>query len=131
MPGYPIMDRQFRSKDSDAAHPDLAPRYVKGPSKLPDDLKGPTGMDYRARGGKTATEMAVTVTTPKGKAMNVPTLVPGQRGTKQLLKGRRPTSAQVARGIKYAKKAGAPRYGSVDEALSAERRRHERLESEY
>lgn len=110
---------------------DLAPRYIKGKTKLTGDLRGPTGLDFRARGGATATEIVGTYNTPRGQYINAPLLVPGQRDVKRLLKGKKATHSQVVRGIKYAKKQGASRYNSIPEAEAVEQERHKRLEKEF
>lgn len=109
-----------------------SPKLVRGPSKLPESLKGPTGKDYRTKGGGTATEIVGTFDLPKERGyINAPLLVPGQTEAKRLLKGKKPKREQVVRAVKYAKAQGAKRYKTLEDALSEEERRHKKLEKFY
>lgn len=110
---------------------DVPKKLIIGKSALPDDLKGPTGKDYRAKGGAVATEIVGTFDTPKGKFINAPLLVPGQTEVKRLLKGKTPKHEQVVRALKYAKKNKAERFDTVEDAENAEMQRHEKLEKYY
>jgi len=107
-------------------------KLVKGESKLPESLKGPTGKDYRTKGGGTATEVVGTFNLPKERGyINAPLLVPGQTETKRILKGKKPKRDQVVRAVKYAKAHGAKHYKTISDAESAEERRHKKLEKFY
>lgn len=102
-------------------------RLIKGPTGLPEALQGPTGLAFRAKGGKTATELVGTFDAPGGY-INAPLLVPGQQNVKALLKGRPPTKDQINRGIAWARQQGAPIFPNLTGALMDEYARHGLLE---
>lgn len=99
-------------------------------TRLPADLAGPTGLDFRTPGGATATELVNTFGPERdGKFYNVPMLVPDQVDMQALLAGQPPTAEQRRIAIQWAQKNNVPGYTTLDAALGAEQARHKRLDA--
>lgn len=111
-----------------AAVPEEWRRFAK-PSDLPPELRGPTGLEFKTPSGRTATELVSTYgPEDDGGFHNVPLLVPGQEGVKQLLKGKEPTPEQIRRAFGWYRRSGGKGHKSLEAALSAVHDRHAKLE---
>ncbi len=96
----------------------------------PASLRGPTGRIFRTADGNFATEMIVTLNVDD-RFVNTPLLVPDQVGVRQLLAGGKPSGEQLRRSAAFAEQNHLPTFGTLDEALSAERTRHADLDKRF